>query len=49
MSRTLYPSHTRFDGDISFVLATGAADAHFDRLRVAAGAAVVDAIRDAVA
>lgn len=49
MSRTLYPSHTRFDGDIAFVLATGAVDAHFDRLRVAAVDAVVDAVRDAVA
>jgi len=49
MSRTLSPSHTRFDGDISFVLATGAAGAHFDRLRVAAGDAVVAAIRGAVA
>ena len=48
MSRALYPSHTRFDGDISFALATGAAEAHFDRLRVGAGDAVVDAIRDAV-
>lgn len=49
MSRALSPSHTRFDGDISFVLATGAVEAHFDRLRVAAGDAVVDAVRDAVA
>jgi L-aminopeptidase/D-esterase-like protein len=49
MSRTLRPSHTRFDGDLSIALATGAVDAHFDRLRVAAAEAVVDAIRDAVA
>jgi L-aminopeptidase/D-esterase-like protein len=49
MSRTLYPSHTRFDGDISFVVATGAVSAHFDRLRVGASDAVVDAIRGAVA
>jgi L-aminopeptidase/D-esterase-like protein len=49
MSRTLYPSHTRFDGDLTFALATGAVDGHLDRLRVAASDAVVDAIRDAVA
>ena len=49
MARTLFPSHTRFDGDIAFALATGAVDAHLDRLRVAAAGAVIDAIRDAVA
>jgi L-aminopeptidase/D-esterase-like protein len=49
MSRTLSPSHTRFDGDLTFALATGAVDAHFDRLRVAAADAVVAAVRDAVA
>jgi L-aminopeptidase/D-esterase-like protein len=49
MGRTLFPSHTRFDGDITFALATGAVDAHLDRLRVAAAGAVIDAIRDAVA
>jgi len=49
MSRALYPSHTRFDGDVSFVVATGATGVHFDRLRVGAGDAVVDAIRGAVA
>jgi L-aminopeptidase/D-esterase-like protein len=49
MSRTLYPSHTRFDGDLTFALATGAVDAHVDRVRVAAIDVVVDAIRNAVA
>ena len=49
MSRTLLPSHTRFDGDITFALATGAVDAHLDRLRVAVVEVVADAIRDAVA
>jgi len=49
MSRALHPSHTRFDGDVSFVVATGATVAHFDRLRVAAGDAVADSIRGAVA
>jgi L-aminopeptidase/D-esterase-like protein len=48
MSRTLRPSHTRFDGDLTIALATGAVDAHLDRLRVAAADAVVDAVRDAV-
>jgi L-aminopeptidase/D-esterase-like protein len=48
MSRTLHPSHTRFDGDLTFALATGALDAHIDRLRVAAVDAVVGAIRNAV-
>jgi L-aminopeptidase/D-esterase-like protein len=48
MARTLQPSHTRFDGDLTIALATGVVDAHFDRLRVAAAAAVVAAIRDAV-
>jgi len=49
MSRTLFPSHTRFDGDITFALATGAVDAHLDRVRVAVAEVVADAIRDAVA
>src|SRR5207245_10635773 len=31
MSRTLFPSHPRFDGDITFALATGPVDAHLDR------------------
>jgi L-aminopeptidase/D-esterase-like protein len=48
MSRTLYPSHTRFDGDLTFAVATGAVDVHVDRLRVAAADVVVGAIRDAV-
>jgi L-aminopeptidase/D-esterase-like protein len=48
MSRTLYPSHTRFDGDLTFALATGEVDAHLDRLRVGATDVVVDAIRNAV-
>jgi L-aminopeptidase/D-esterase-like protein len=49
MSRTLYPSHTRFDGDIAFALATCNVGAHLDRLRVVTIDAVVDAIRNAVA
>lgn len=48
MSRALHPSHTRFDGDLTIALATGAVDAHLDRLRVAVVAVVAGAIRDAV-
>ena len=36
LSRALYPSHTRFDGDLAIVLATGAVEAHVDRIRAAA-------------
>jgi L-aminopeptidase/D-esterase-like protein len=49
MSRALHPSHTRFDGDLTIALATGAVDAHLDRLRVATVDVVADAIRNAVA
>ncbi len=49
MSRAIFPSHTRFDGDLTFAVATGAVDAHLDRLRVVAGDVVAAAIRDAVA
>jgi L-aminopeptidase/D-esterase-like protein len=48
MSRTLHPSHTRFDGDLTIALATGAVDVHLDRLRVAVVDVVSGAIRDAV-
>ena len=34
--RAIHPSHTRYDGDLAFALATGAVDAHLDRLRVLA-------------
>jgi L-aminopeptidase/D-esterase-like protein len=44
-SRALQPAHTRFDGDVAFALATGAVEAHLDRLRVVAAAVVADAIR----
>jgi L-aminopeptidase/D-esterase-like protein len=49
ISRTLRPSHTRFDGDLAIAVATGAVDAHLDRLRVAAADAVAAAVRGAVA
>jgi L-aminopeptidase/D-esterase-like protein len=44
-ARALHPAHTRFDGDVAFALATGAVDAHLDRLRVVAADVVADAIR----
>jgi L-aminopeptidase/D-esterase-like protein len=49
LARALEPSHTRFDGDIAFVLATGVIDGHLDRLRVAVTDVVAAAVRSAVA
>ena len=46
-ARALHPSHTRFDGDVAIALATGAVEAHLDRLRIAAADVVADAIRTA--
>ncbi len=46
--RAVHPSHTRHDGDLAIALATGAVDAHLDRLRVAATDVVAAAVRDAV-
>lgn len=48
LARSLRPSHTRFDGDMSFALATGEVDANVDRVRVAVTDIVADAVRDAV-
>jgi L-aminopeptidase/D-esterase-like protein len=48
-SRALFPSHTRFDGDLAVVLATGAVDGHLDRIRAAVLDLVPEAIRAAVA
>lgn len=48
LGRALRPVATRFDGDIAFALATGAVDAHFDRLRLGAVDAVAAAVRAAV-
>ncbi len=44
----VHPSHTRHDGDLVIAVATGAVDAHLDRLRVAATEVVAAAVRDAV-
>jgi len=48
LARSLHPSHTRFDGDIAFTLATGAVDGHLDRLRVLTTEVVAAAVRAAV-
>ena len=48
VARALRPSHTRFDGDFSVALATGAVDVHLDRLRATAIDVVAAAIRGAV-
>ena len=44
-ARALRPAHTRFDGDLAIALATGAVEAHLDRLRVVAADVVAEAIR----
>jgi L-aminopeptidase/D-esterase-like protein len=49
LARAIHPSHTRHDGDLAFACATGAVDAHFDRLRVMVTDVTAAAVRDAVA
>jgi L-aminopeptidase/D-esterase-like protein len=49
LARAIHPSHTRHDGDLAFACATGAVDAHFDRLRMMATDVTAEAVRDAVA
>jgi L-aminopeptidase/D-esterase-like protein len=49
LARAIHPSHTRHDGDLAFVCATGAVDAHLDRLRVMVTEVTAAAVRDAVA
>jgi len=49
LAQAVRPSHTRHDGDLVVALATGAVDAHLDRLRVAAADVVAAAVRGAVA
>jgi L-aminopeptidase/D-esterase-like protein len=44
-AQALRPAHTRFDGDLAITLATGAVEAHLDRLRVTAADVVAEAIR----
>ena len=48
LARAIRPSHTRHDGDLVVALATGAVDAHLDRLRVGAADVVAAAVREAV-
>ena len=33
LARAIHPSHTRHDGDLAFVVATGAVEGHLDRRR----------------
>jgi len=47
IARALHPAHTRYDGDLSIVLATGAAEANLDRLRTVTAEVVAEAIRRA--
>jgi L-aminopeptidase/D-esterase-like protein len=49
VARAIHPSHTRHDGDLAIVAATGAVEAHLDRLRVMVTEVTAAAIRDAVA
>jgi L-aminopeptidase/D-esterase-like protein len=46
-ARALSPAHTRFDGDLAVAVATGAVEAHLDRLRHAAAEVTAAAIRAA--
>ncbi|HTL84118.1 MAG TPA: P1 family peptidase [Acidimicrobiia bacterium] len=46
-ARALSPAHTRFDGDLAIAAATGAVEAHLDRLRIAAAEVTAEAIRQA--
>lgn len=48
LARSLSPSHTRFDGDAVIVIATGAVDAHVDRVRLAATDVTAAAVRVSV-
>ncbi len=48
LARALQPSHTRFDGDVAFVLATGMQEGHVERLRIATADVVAEAVRNAV-
>jgi L-aminopeptidase/D-esterase-like protein len=45
LAKALHPSHTRFDGDVAFALATGVVEGHLDRVRIAATEVVAAAIR----
>jgi L-aminopeptidase/D-esterase-like protein len=49
LARALEPAHTRYDGDTTIALATGAVAGHLDRIRACATRVVAAAVRDAVA
>jgi L-aminopeptidase/D-esterase-like protein len=49
LARAIHPSHTRHDGDLAFACATGAVEAHLDRVRVMVTDVTAEAVRDAVA
>jgi L-aminopeptidase/D-esterase-like protein len=48
IAQAVRPSHTRHDGDLVVALATGALEAHLDRLRLAVTEVVAEAVRSAV-
>ena len=45
LARALHPAHTRYDGDLSITVATGAVEVQLDRLRAVAADVVAEAIR----
>jgi L-aminopeptidase/D-esterase-like protein len=47
LAHSIRPSHTRFDGDTAFALATGAVEAHLDRLFLSVVDVVAAAVRAA--
>ncbi len=49
LARSIHPSHTRHDGDITFATATGAVDTNIDRLRVLATDVTAEAVRSVAA
>lgn len=48
LARAIFPAHTRFDGDMTFAVATGDVAADPDRVRATATRVVAGAIRSAV-
>lgn len=48
IARTIYPSHTTYDGDTVFTMASGKVKATLDAIGIMAGKAVQEAIYDAV-
>ncbi len=48
IARAVHPSHTRHDGDLVVAVATGAAEANIDHLRMVTAEVVAAAVRNAV-